>query len=84
MRKSLLLLLLALLLCAPALAEEARDITPECTFVRKSSQVNFKPLQDRNYASYYTLNQHRIVEIHAQEDVSGVYLQFFRYTHPLG
>lgn len=83
MRKSLLLMLLALLLCAPALAEEARDITHECTFVRKSSQVNFKPLQDRNYASYYTMNQHRIVEIHAQEDVSGVYLQFFRYTHPL-
>lgn len=83
MRKGLLLMLLALLLCAPSLAEEARDITPECTFVRKSSQVNFKPLQDRNYASYYTMNQHRIVEIHAQEDVSGVYLQFFRYTHPL-
>lgn len=83
MRKILLLLTLSLLLCIPALAEEARDITHECTFVRKTAQVDFEPLLDRNYASYYTMNQNRIVEIHAEEDVSGVYLQFFRYTHPL-
>ena len=83
MKKGLLILMMLLLLGASALAEEARDITPECTFVRKSAKVDFKPLQDRNYASYYTMNQHRVVEIHAQEDVSGVYLQFFRYTHPL-
>ncbi len=83
MKKGLLLLLMALLLWAPALAEEARDVTGECTFVRKTSSVNFKPLMDRNYASYFTMNQNRVVEIHGQEDLSGVYLQFFRYTHPL-
>ena len=79
----LLLLLGALLLCACAQAEEAEDITPVCTFVRKTSSVDFKPLQDRNYASYFTMNQRRTVEIHSPEDMSGVYLQFFRYTHPL-
>ena len=83
MKKMLLLLLLFLLLGASAQAEEAREITGECTFVRKTSQVNFKPLLDRNYTTYYTMNQRRTVEIQAQEEISCVYLQFFRHPNPL-
>ncbi|MBQ4074020.1 MAG: PIG-L family deacetylase [Clostridia bacterium] len=72
-----------MLLFVPALAEEAQDITGECTFVRKTSQVDFKPILDRNYASFFTMNPNRVVEVRAEEDISGVYLQFFRYAYPL-
>ena len=83
MKKLSLLLLFLLLLSLPAHGEEARDITLDCTFVRKTNQVNFKPLQDRNYATYFTMNPRRVVEIHSPEEVSGVYLQFFRHANPL-
>lgn len=82
MRK-LLLCLLMLLMCTPALSEEAQDITSQCTLVRKTSQVDFTPMTDRKYATYFTMNPRRVVEIHAPQDISGVYLQFFRYAAPL-
>ena len=74
---------LLMLLTASALADEAQDITHACTFVRKTSQVNFAPMMDDNYNSWYTMNVRRVVEIHAEEEISGVYLQLFRYPAKL-
>ncbi len=83
MKKLFFLLIAALLLTFPALAEEAQDVTGQCTLMRKTSQVDFTPMLDRNYASFYTMNPRRVVEIHGEEDLSAVYLQFFRYAAPL-
>lgn len=85
MRKFFLSLVLILLLLPGtfALADEARDITHECTFLRKTSQVDFTPIQDRKYYTYFTMSVRRVVEIHSPKDISGIYLQFFRYTYPL-
>ena len=80
---SLLLLALLLVLALPAYADEAQDITDACTFGKKSRQTDFAPMLDDNYATYYTMNNRRVIEIHAEEDVSGVYLQLFRYAAQL-
>lgn len=84
MKKHIVLCLtMLLMLCGFAAAEEAADITHACTFMRKTTQVDFSPMLDRNYASYYTMNPSRVVEIHAPEEVSAVYLQFFGDTGKL-
>ena len=84
MKKHMILcLMLLMMLCGFTVAEEAADITHSCTFVRKTSQVDFSPMLDRNYASFYTMNPRRVVEIHAPEEVSAVYLQFFRDAEKL-
>lgn len=83
MKKFLLFMLAMLMLTASALANEAQDITGACTFVRKTNRVDFSPLMDNNYASFFKMNPNRVVEIHAEEDISGVYLQFFRFSAAL-
>lgn len=80
---ALLLLALLLVLALPAHADEAQDITDACTFGKKSKQIDFSPMMDDNYATYFTMNNRRVIEIHAEEDISGVYLQLFRYAAQL-
>lgn len=77
------LTLLMLLISLPALADEAKDVTADCTFLRKTQQVDFTPMTDRKYATYFTMNPGRVVEIHAKEALSGVYLQFFDSLLPM-
>ena len=81
--KRLMVLLLALLLTGGALAEEAKDITGACTFLRKTSQVDFTPMMDDKYATFYKMNPRRVIEIHGEEDISAVYVQFFYFPAPL-
>lgn len=84
MRKVLLpLIMLFLLLTLPALAQDAEDITLECTLVRKSKKVDFTPMTDRNYATSFMMVPRRVLEARSEKNVSAIYLQFFRYTAQL-
>ena len=83
MKKSFLLILTLLILTMSALADEAQEITGACTFMRKTNRVDFSPLMDDNYASFFTMTHNRVVEIHAEEDISAVYVQFFRFSAAL-
>lgn len=75
------LLLLSVLLTLPALAEEARDITDQCT-LKETSGSKFKNtrLFDRDYGSYWESykNKHAYVQFSAPEGekISGVYVCF--------
>lgn len=85
MHKRMLILLAALLvaLAAPALAEEARDITKECTI--KMNGYNFinKPMTDRYYDTHYQLRKGVVLEVESKgETISGVFIQ--HHDRPAG
>ena len=57
MHKRILICLMVLLVAfaVPALAEEARDITTECTLLAGGRKTKSRPMTDRSYTTYYEL-----------------------------
>ena len=73
-------LLLALLACAPALAQEAADLTGQCQIIAPSTRYLLPKLADRDYGTAYVSDKarHPYIEITAPEDqpIHGVYICF--------
>ena len=75
------LLLLCLLCCAPALAEEARDLTARCSFsFSKGSTKNTSVLYNGDYLKYWQAakgkNNYLEVRLPAGETCSGVQIKW--------
>lgn len=81
MKKLLLPLLLLLLLCAPALAEEARDITGDCALAVSAHKSDLPLMTDGDYYTYWACSKNGYVEITAPEGqrVHGLYLSWGKY-----
>ena len=80
MYKRMLICLMVLLvaMAAPALAEEARDITRDCTLTAGGKKTKSQPMTDRSYLTYYELKKGGVLEAESrEEDISGVFLQFY-------
>ena len=71
----LLFLLLSVLSCA-AMAEEAQDITAQCAITRDGRKLRAPEMQDRDYRTYFAMGARSNVEFTAEEDISGVFVQF--------
>lgn len=78
MRKRLWILLAVCLMmwAAPAVAQEARDITKECVIRMNDYVFANRPMTDRYYETYYLLRLGTVLEVESRdEDISGVFLQ---------
>lgn len=79
-------LLLALLACATALAQEAADLTGQCQIIAPSTRYLLPKLADRDYGTAYVSDKarHPYIEITAPEDqpIHGVYICFSQKPRP--
>ena len=77
---ALILLLAVLAFCAAACAEEAADITAECTFRLCSTNRSVNSMTDRKYTSYWESSKIRnpFVTIISEKPICGLYLCFRR------
>lgn len=75
--KLLALLTILLLIAASAQAEQARDITAECTISPKNAARDTAAMLDRNYKTTYTLRSGGAVQFAAGEEISGFFLQMY-------
>ena len=87
MKKTLFLLWLlgALLICVPAVSEEAQDITEKCTLVETSgSKFKNSRISDRSYATNWESYKEKQPFVHysAQEPIGGVYVCFADAVKP--
>ncbi|MBR1683637.1 MAG: PIG-L family deacetylase [Clostridia bacterium] len=79
MRRAALLVLVLLLvcLCAPACAQEARDITDGCTITGNGGKQFFR-LHDGDYATFYNMkNKNGILTIESPEEIRGLYIKLY-------
>lgn len=79
-RKSALGILLAvlMLLALPALAQEAQDVTKDCTILAGGKTVKARKMLDRDYDTYLAVKKGGVLEItNGKEDLTGVMLQFY-------
>lgn len=86
MHKRILICLMVLLVAfaVPALAEEARDITTECTLLAGGRKTKSRPMMDRSYTTYYELKKGGVLQAESpEEDISGVFLQFYERSNPV-
>lgn len=86
MHKRILICLMVLLVAmvVPALADEARDITRECTLTAGGRKTKSQPMTDRKYTTYYELKRGGVLEAESrEEDISGVFLQFYDRSSPV-
>jgi len=88
MKKYLLMLLtlLAVMLCTPALAQEAEDITAQCKVEAASSKNSMPRLTDRDWGTNYKTLKQRwpFVSLTAPEEgmIHGIYVCFGDKLHP--
>lgn len=84
MKRTLLLwiLLLSLLCVLSASAEEAPEITDQCTFTQSGKQIrDVSHILDRDYGTYCTILSGRALEAESQgEDIGGIFIQFHDRT----
>jgi len=74
------LLVLALMLIAlPALAQaqEAQEITAQCTITANGKKAKTASMLDRDYTTYYILKKGGYMEVEAQEAMGGLFLQCY-------
>ena len=76
------ILLLSLLCVLSALAEEAPEITDQCTFTQSGKQIrDVSHILDRDYGTYCTILSGRALEAESQgEDIGGIFIQFHDRT----
>lgn len=74
------LLLVLLLLCVPAMAQEAQDITDQCTISAAPGKFKLKRLTDRDWGTTYVSNKQKnpYVALTASKDqpIYGLYVCF--------
>lgn len=77
---ALMVTVLVLFLAAGAWAEEAVDITAECTFDTSRTERNIKLLKDRDYSTYWKSNKSNepwvSIDAPADTPIHGVYVCF--------
>lgn len=85
-KKCLGILALLLLLLPLALAEEAQDITAECTLKRSAGKYKPERMIDRDYATFWQSDaaRNQYVELTAPKDkkICGVYITFWDTLRP--
>ncbi len=76
------ILLLSLLCVLSASAEEAPEITDQCTFTQSGKQIrDVSHILDRDYGTYCTILSGRALEAESQgEDIGGIFIQFHDRT----
>ena len=87
MKKTLfaLLLMLALLLALPALAQEpaaeAQDITDLCTFTPSNAKSDLPKMRDGKYKTYWSSTKKGYLEISSPDDTPmyGLYINWAQY-----
>ena len=81
MKKLLLALAVLLLLCAPALAEEASDITADCALAVSAYKKDLPLMTDGDYYTYWACAKNGFVEITAPEgqQIHGLYVSWGKY-----
>lgn len=81
MKKLLFCLAVLMLLCLPALGEEARDITAQCTFTASNNQKALDKLFDGDYYTYWSSNHRGYVEIAAPagKKLHGLYVSWSKF-----
>ena len=82
MKKLAVCLLLILLACLPALAEEAQDITERCVIAVSQDKKNIAAMTDSDYYTYWTGKKNNYVEITAPagEPLYGLYVSWGHLT----
>lgn len=83
MRKLLLCLAVLLCLTVPALAQEAREVTADCTITVNGKKCKASPMTDGNYQTYYTLGTSAVLEMENQAGLSGLYLKHYDRAVPV-
>lgn len=83
MRKLMLCLAALLCLALPALAQEAREVTGECTITLNGKRCKSAPMTDGNYNTYYTLGTSAVLEVENPEGISGLYLKHYDRAVPV-
>lgn len=78
MKKCLFLLLCLLLVCLPALSEEAQDITDKCTITASGNAKQLPHLFDNDYTTEWASAHRGYIEVAAPENdkVHGLYVSF--------
>lgn len=81
MKKLFFLLLILVLLCCPALADEAQDITENCTIAVSDAEKKIDAMFDGDYKTYWTSTKRGYVTIDAPMDqpIYGLYVNWARY-----
>ena len=81
MKKLLLMLALLTLLCLPALAEEARELTPDCAVTVSGHKADLLNMLDGDYYTYWACGKNGYVEITAPagERLHGLYVSWGKY-----
>lgn len=78
MKKLLFTLLCLMLCCAPALCEEAQDITARCEITASGNTKQLSHLFDGDYATEWTSSHRGYIEVTAPENekLHGLYVSF--------
>ena len=78
MKKCLFLLLCLLVICLPALGDEAQDLTDKCTITASGNSKQLTNLLDGDYATEWTSSHRGYIEVTAPEGekVHGLYVSF--------
>ena len=76
-----LLILLMLLLCVPALGEEAHDITDRCTYALSNNKKQLSAMFDNDYATHWSSNHRGYVEITSPSEtpICGLYVSWGKF-----
>ena len=74
----LCLALMSLLLCGAAQADEARDISKDCTYTCKGKAFAAARMLDRDYMTHSNLGHKAAIEVTAPKPVSGVFVQLYK------
>lgn len=81
MKKFFLLLALMLLVCLPALADDAADITAQCEITASNNRNSLKNISDGDYDTYWSSNHRGYIEIAAPEGekLHGLYVSWAQF-----
>lgn len=81
MKKFFLLLALMLLVCMPALADDAADITAQCEITASNNRNSLKNISDGDYDTYWSSNHRGYIEIAAPEGekLHGLYVSWAQF-----